>query len=82
MTKFDSNMERDINRCAVALEKILKRLNEHDGQFSDIRNMLGCVAELNARQTDIIEFQIFKDESEEAKDKAKQAAKARRRTKK
>ena len=24
MTKFDSNMERDINRCAVALEKLTK----------------------------------------------------------
>ena len=24
MTKFDSNMERDMNRCAVALEKLTK----------------------------------------------------------
>tara|TARA_R100001594_G_scaffold27674_1_gene52601 strand:- start:861 stop:1028 length:168 start_codon:yes stop_codon:yes gene_type:complete len=24
MTKFDSNMERDINRCALALEKLTK----------------------------------------------------------
>ena len=24
MTNFDSNMERDMNRCAVALEKLTK----------------------------------------------------------
>tara|TARA_R100000664_G_scaffold4333_1_gene8855 strand:+ start:556 stop:768 length:213 start_codon:yes stop_codon:yes gene_type:complete len=53
MTKFDSNMERDINRCAVALEKILKLLNEHNQLqpilLGDIRNILQCIAEQEAR---------------------------------
>tara|TARA_Y100001963_G_scaffold24739_1_gene33383 strand:- start:352 stop:546 length:195 start_codon:yes stop_codon:yes gene_type:complete len=48
MTKFDSNMERDMNRCAVALEKLTKLVTlqneKNDGQFSDLRNMLGSLA--------------------------------------
>tara|TARA_Y100000593_G_C4078872_1_gene222882 strand:- start:342 stop:506 length:165 start_codon:yes stop_codon:yes gene_type:complete len=42
--QFNTDMERDINRIAIATEKILKLLKEDDGQLSDIRNMLGCLA--------------------------------------
>ena len=78
MTKFDSNMERDINRCAVALEKLTKLVTLQ-------QEVLELLAAKEIPKPPLDDWEIRELEAVrakiEAKDKAKQAAKARRRKK-
>ena len=91
MTKFDSNMERDINRCAVALEKLTKLVTlqqeviellsaekikekiERNDHFE--KRSAQKLEEWEVRELETVRARM------EAKDKAKQTAKARRRKK-
>ena len=78
MTKFDSNIERDMNRCAVALEKLTKLVTLQ-------QEVIELMAAKEIPKPPLDDWEIRELEAVrarmEAKERAKETAKARRRKK-